>query len=298
MEITLAKTAGFCMGVSRAVNMVLKIAKKKGSEKIYTYGPLIHNPQTVAQLEKSGIHAIDNADEISEGMIIIRAHGISPQEKQKITEKGIRVVDATCPKVVHVQSIISKHAALGYSIVIVGDRHHPEVEGLLGHASGRGIVVGRMEDLEQLGALDRVCVVAQTTQSTEEYAEISRRICEKFPGALVFDTICDSTEKRQAEVRQLAAEMDAVFIVGGRNSANTQRLAKISVEQGTPTFHIETAADLHAIAPGPYRKIGISAGASTPTWIIEQIVDVLPAWRDRKLPGASSGKCPMPEEDV
>ncbi len=269
------------MGVSRAVNMALKIAKKKGAEKIYTYGPLIHNPQTVAQLEKQGIHAIDNADEIKEGMIIIRAHGISPLEKKKITEKGIRVIDATCPKVVHVQSIISKHAALGYSIVIVGDRHHPEVEGLLGHASGKGIVIGQVQDLDKLASLERACVVAQTTQSTDEYQEISRRISEKFPGALVFDTICDSTEKRQAEVKQLAAEMEAVFIVGGHNSANTQRLAKISEEQGTPTFHIETADDLRTIQLAPYRKIGISAGASTPTWIIEQIVAALTAGQGR-----------------
>ena len=272
MEITLAKTAGFCMGVSRAVNMVLQIAKHKGPEKIYTYGPLIHNPQTVALLQKRGIQSIEHTEEITEGMIIIRAHGISPQEKKRITQKGIKVIDATCPKVLHVQSIISRHAALGYTVLIVGDSEHPEVEGLLGHAHGQGIVIGGADRLEELSPLGRVCVVAQTTQSKDEYAGISRLISTKFPDALIFDTICDSTEKRQAEVKRLASEMDAVFIVGGHNSANTRRLAKISESQGTPTFHIETAGDLKQIELLGYRKIGISAGASTPNWIIKQIV--------------------------
>ena len=142
MEIKMAKTAGFCMGVRRAVDMVLHIAEHKGSERIYTYGPLIHNPQTVALLEDQGIVPVEKITEMEKGMIIIRAHGISPQEKKKITEKGIKIIDATCPKVVHVQSIIKKHAAREFTILIVGDREHPEVEGLLGHAFGRGIVIG------------------------------------------------------------------------------------------------------------------------------------------------------------
>ena len=275
MEITVAKTAGFCMGVSRAVNMVLQIAKHKGTEQVYTYGPLIHNPQTVTLLQKQGIQPIERADEIKEGMIIIRAHGISPQEKERISQKGVKVIDATCPKVVHVQSIISKHAAQGYTVIIVGDSEHPEVEGLLGHAYGHGIVIGDASHIRELPDMNRVCIVAQTTQSKDEYAEISRRISERYPGALVFDTICDSTEKRQAEVKQLASEMDVVFIVGGHNSANTRRLAKISEAEGTPTFHIETADDLKAIDLTKYNKVGISAGASTPTWIIKYIVKAL-----------------------
>ncbi len=265
------------MGVRRAVDMVLHIARNKGDEPIYTYGPLIHNPQTVDLLEKQGINPIEHVEEIKEGMIIIRAHGISPQEKNRILTGGIRIIDATCPKVVHVQSIIQEHAARDYTILIVGDSEHPEVEGLLGHAYGKGVVVGSLRDIEKLPRLEKVCVVAQTTQSKDEYGELSRCIAEKYPGALVFDTICDSTEKRQAEVKRLAAEMDVVFIVGGHNSANTRRLAKISEAQGTPTFHIETADDLKAVRLDGYERIGISAGASTPTWIIRQIVKALSA---------------------
>jgi (E)-4-hydroxy-3-methyl-but-2-enyl pyrophosphate reductase len=282
MKIKLAKTAGFCMGVRRAVDMVLHIAEHKGDEPIYTYGPLIHNPQTVHLLEKQGIHPIERAEEIKKGMIIIRAHGISPQEKKRILKDGVRIIDATCPKVVHVQSIIQKHAAQDYTILIVGDSEHPEVEGLLGHAYGKGIVVGSVRDVEALPHLEKVCVVAQTTQSKDEYAKISQRIAERFPGTLVFDTICDSTEKRQAEVKRLASEMDVVFIVGGHNSANTRRLAKISDAQGTPTFQIETAEDLKKIKLDGYEKIGISAGASTPTWIIRQIVRALSVSREHK----------------
>lgn len=263
------------MGVQRAVDMVLKIAENKGDEAIYTYGPLIHNPQTVDLLKKQGVVPIEHVDEIREGMIIIRAHGISPQEKEKIQKRGIKVIDATCPKVLHVQSIIKKHAAKDYTILIVGDSEHPEVEGLLGHAYGRGIVIGNATRIDELSDLKRVCVVAQTTQSKDDYSEISGRILEKFPEALVFDTVCDSTEKRQAEVKGLAAEMDVVFIVGGHNSANTRRLAKLSESHGTPTFHIETAEDLQAIDLSRYRRVGISAGASTPDWIIKRIVKAL-----------------------
>lgn len=263
------------MGVQRAVDMVLKIAENKGDEAIYTYGPLIHNPQTVDLLKRQGVVPIEHADEIKEGMIIIRAHGISPQEKERIQKRGIKVIDATCPKVVHVQSIIKRHAATDYTILIVGDSEHPEVEGLLGHAYGRGVVIGNATQVDELSDFEKVCVVAQTTQSKDDYSEISGRILKKFPEALVFDTICDSTEKRQAEVKGLAAEMDVVFIVGGHNSANTRRLAKISESHGRPTFHIETAEDLRKIDLSRYSRVGISAGASTPDWVIKRIVNAL-----------------------
>ncbi|OPY14172.1 MAG: 4-hydroxy-3-methylbut-2-enyl diphosphate reductase [Syntrophus sp. PtaB.Bin001] len=265
------------MGVKRAVDTVLDIARHKGAERIYTYGPLIHNPQTVDFLQERGIIPIKDLDAIpicdSNAAIVIRAHGISPLERKKIREKGLRIIDATCPKVTHVQAIIRKHAAQDYDILIVGDGDHPEVNGLLGHARGRGRVIGSCQDVDQLPILEKVCVVAQTTQSVEEYDATVRRICERFPDTVVFNTICDSTERRQAEVRELASRMEAMVIVGGRNSANTRRLATLSAQQGTPTFHIETADELKEAVLANYDRIGLSAGASTPNWILDRVVD-------------------------
>jgi 4-hydroxy-3-methylbut-2-enyl diphosphate reductase len=162
---------------------------------------------------------------------------------------------------------------LDYTVFIIGDKEHPEVNGLLGYAYGKGIVLGSVNDVENLPPLNKVCVVAQTTQSVDEFLDIVDRLKERFPGTVVFDTICDSTEKRQAEVKSLAAEMDAIFIVGGRNSANTKRLVRISELGGKPTFHIETAGELDEIPTSTYDNIGISAGASTPNWIIDRVVD-------------------------
>ncbi len=274
------------MGVRRAVDMVLDVAQRKGNKKIYTYGPLIHNPQTVEILRERGVIPADNIGEIEEGTIVIRAHGISPLERKKIEEKNVEIIDATCPKVSRVQAIIKKHASLGYTILIVGDRKHPEVEGLLGYSGGKGIVIGNRDEIDGLHDLDKVCVVAQTTQNVEEYSDVVNVITKKFPKTTVFNTICDSTEKRQAEVKKLSSEMDIMFIVGGKNSANTKRLARISELQGTPTFHIETVDDLKKISTGRYEKIGVSAGASTPNWVIERVVNYLTGYqRDRKKEG-------------
>ena len=279
MGVKLAKTAGFCMGVKRAVDMVLDMVRQKGHGTIYTYGPLIHNPQTVELLRQRGIIPIRRLQEI-EGVpagafMVIRAHGISPGERKKIKEKGFRIIDATCPKVAHVQAIIRKRAGAGFTVLIAGDREHPEVNGLLGFAGEAGIVIGAPEEVDGLPALTKVCVVAQTTQSLEEYAAIVRRVKERFPEAVIFETICDSTEKRQTEIKALAAGTDAVFIVGGRNSANTRRLAELAKLRGKPAFHIETADELKEIDVETYRRIGVSGGASTPNWIIGRVVDHL-----------------------
>ena len=279
MVVKLAKTAGFCMGVKRAVDMVLEMASKKGHETIYTYGPLIHNPQTIELLRQRGIVPIIRSEELDKvppgSLIVIRAHGIPPQEKKNIEEKGFKIIDATCPKVTRVQSIIRKHASAGFTVLIVGDREHPEVNGLLGFAGDNGIIVGSPEEIDKLPACKKVCVVAQTTQSLNVYNSIVKKVKKKFPEAVIFDTICDSTEKRQAEIETLAAESDAVFVVGGKNSANTRRLAEIAKIKGNPTFHIETADELTGLDLEPYRHIGVSAGASTPNWIISRVVDHL-----------------------
>lgn len=271
--IKLAKTAGFCMGVRRAIDIALNIAQNRGDEEVYTYGPLIHNPQAVEFLSEKGIKAVENLKGLKKGSIIVRAHGISPDEREKLENTGMTVIDATCPKVKHVQSIIRRHARDGYEILIIGDREHPEVEGLLGFAEGKGLVIGPEDDIGSLPAFKKLCIVAQTTQSNDDYEKIAGKIADRNPGSLVFKTICDSTERRQEEVKELAAEMDAVFIVGGRNSANTKRLAKVSESCGKPTFLIETAAEIGGIPVRQFRSIGISAGASTPKWIIKEVVE-------------------------
>ena len=276
MEIKLAKTAGFCMGVRRAVDTVLDVSQHETGRRIYTYGPLIHNPQTIKLLKNRGITAIKSIDEISDrenALLVIRAHGIAPDERKKIKESGVKIIDATCPKVAYVQAIIKKHTALGYTVIIVGDCEHPEVDGLWGYTEDRGIIVSTLTDAEKLPAMEKICIVAQTTQDTDHYRHIVQKIQEKNPQVVVFNTICSSTERRQEDIISLAKEMDALFVVGGKNSANTCRLADLAQKQNTPTFHIETAEEIENIDLTPYKSIGVSAGASTPNWIIDQVMD-------------------------
>jgi (E)-4-hydroxy-3-methyl-but-2-enyl pyrophosphate reductase len=285
MEIKLAKSAGFCMGVRRAVDIVLDMAQHE-TNRIYTYGPLIHNPQTIELLKNRGIIPIKSIEEINDrqnAILIVRAHGIAPQERRRIKESGIRIIDATCPKVAYVQSIIKKHTALNYTVIIVGDKEHPEVDGLLGYTSGHGITVATLQEVDELPALEKVCVVAQTTQDIDNYSRIIKKIKAVYPTAVVFDTICSSTEQRQAEVIGMACAMDAIFIVGGKNSANTRRLADLARKQHTAAFHIETADELSNIDIEPYSRIGISAGASTPNWIIDRVMDKIAENQSRKL---------------
>ncbi|MGD0021558.1 MAG: 4-hydroxy-3-methylbut-2-enyl diphosphate reductase [Smithellaceae bacterium] len=286
MEIKLAKTAGFCMGVRRAVDIVLEIAQHETGRNIYTYGPLIHNPQTIELLKARGVNPVENIEEIRDrqnAVLIIRAHGIAPAERKKIKESGIKIIDATCPKVGYVQAIIKKHTALDYTVVIVGDKEHPEVNALLGYSGGRGITIITTEAVDKLPSLGKVCVVAQTTQNSDDYEKIINKIKKIYPQAIVFNTICSSTQQRQAEIIALAGEMDAMFIVGGKNSANTRRLADLARKQQTPTFHIETAGEMENISFIPYDRIGVSAGASTPNWIIDSVMDKIADRQSRKL---------------
>lgn len=264
------------MGVRRAVDTVLDVSQHETGRRIYTYGPLIHNPQTIELLQNRGITAIKSIDEINDpqnALLVIRAHGIAPAERRKIKESGVKIVDATCPKVGYVQAIIKKHTGLDYTVIIAGDRKHPEVDGLWGYTEGRGIIVSNVEEASQLPVFEKVCIVAQTTQDTDHYRRIVEKIQEKNPQAVIFNTICSSTERRQEEIIALASEMDALFVVGGKNSANTCRLADLAQKQNTPTFHIETAAEMKNLDLSPFQSIGVSAGASTPNWIIDQVVD-------------------------
>lgn len=282
-QVKLAKNAGFCMGVRRAMDIALEaILKEEGP--IRTYGPLIHNPQILEILEEKGLKGI-TGDEIAKGYppggekicrtIIIRAHGISPKEREQIKAAGVRILDATCPHVGKVQGIIRRFTKDGYAAVIIGDRDHAEVIGLLGYAEGHGYVVGTLEEVRSLPSLDKVCVVAQTTQDRIHFETLVRAIQERFPSAKVFNTICNSTHRRQDEVLALARKVDAMVVVGGTGSGNTRRLVKISEEAGIPTFHVETEKDLDLSQLAPFPTIGITAGASTPNWLILKVVEKL-----------------------
>jgi len=274
MKILIAKTAGFCMGVRRAVEMVLD-APNKHENPISTYGPLIHNPQVLNLLEQKGISVINEIPDHGSGTILIRAHGVSPNAKENLEKAGFKIVDATCPHVIKVQTIIHKHAEQGYASIIIGDKNHPEVIGLLGYAGKKGYVVDNFIDLDFLPAFDRAIVVAQTTQNTLFFEKVKNWAGRKFPHYKIFDTICDSTAKRQAEVHSMADSVDAVIVVGGQNSGNTQRLAEIARQAGKPTYHIETESELDLKTLSSARYIGITAGASTPNWIIKRIYRTL-----------------------
>jgi len=257
------------MGVRRAVELVLDLPKKY-PEPIYTYGPLIHNPQVLALLEEKRIYALKEIPEKGSGTVLIRAHGVPPEVKKRLQASGLVVVDATCPRVIKVQTIIRKYARQGYACIIIGDRDHPEVVGLLGYAGTQGVVAADLKALSDLPRFEQAIVVAQTTQNIELFENAHRWVNEYFPHYKVFNTICDSTENRQTEVSRLAEAVDAVVVVGGKNSGNTQRLLEIAQGKGKTAFHVETEAELDDALVGAQR-VGITAGASTPNWVLRRV---------------------------
>jgi len=281
MKVVQARTAGFCIGVKRALDMVLK-AINESQTKIYTYGPLIHNPQVLDLLRERGITVLKPGEAVPEGLVVIRAHGIPPQERRQLEGVGSRIIDATCPRVAKVQAIIRRWAAKGHATLIVGNADHPEVEGLLGHTEGRGYVVVSAEDVAALPELGAPIVVAQTTQSEALFEARVAEIKARFPEARIFNTICDATAFRQAEVQELASLAEALVVVGGRNSGNTQRLVEISRATGIPTYHVETEQELDLEEMSRYHTVGVTAGASTPHWLISNVVSTLKhAWAFR-----------------
>jgi len=279
LRVIVAKTAGFCMGVRRAMDILLDAANEKSDGKVYTDGPLIHNPQVLEYLEKRDIHVVSGQTDLSQSTVVIRAHGITPTRRKEIEDLGAKVCDATCPHVMRVQSIIKKYAAQGYSTVIVGDKGHAEVIGLLGYAEGKGHVVQELDEIEHLPPMDKVCVVAQTTQDRRMFKEAIDRLKKRYSNCESFETICSSTYKRQDEIINLSKTVDAMIVVGGRGSANTTRLVKICESQGTPTFHVETDAELDISKFKDFNTIGVTAGASTPNWMIKRVVEKIRSYK-------------------
>ncbi|MDJ0885749.1 MAG: 4-hydroxy-3-methylbut-2-enyl diphosphate reductase [Desulfobacterales bacterium] len=274
MKIILAQTAGFCMGVRRAVELVME-APEQHDPPICTYGPLIHNPQVLELLDEKGITALDAVPDKGRGTVLVRAHGVPPEIKTDLNRAGYAVIDATCPRVIRVQTIIRKHSNKGYAVIIIGDRDHPEVIGLLGYAGEEGHVAASLAELRDLPPFEKAIVVAQTTQNTRTFEEIRAWVQAHRPHYKLFATICDSTEKRQAEVKCMAALVDAVVVVGGKDSGNTQRLFEIARATGKPAYHVETEEELDLEALSGMQCVGVSAGASTPNWQIRKVCRAL-----------------------
>lgn len=275
------------MGVRRAVELVMDTPGEYEGP-IYTYGPLIHNAQVLNLLKEKGISVLNDIPDHGTGTVLIRAHGVPPDSKDRLKKAGFHVIDATCPRVIKVQTIIRKHAKQQYATIIIGDKDHPEVIGLLGYADQDGYVAGSIEELDRLPAFERAIIVAQTTQNTHFFEDVKRWARQKHPHYKIFDTICDSTERRQAEVKRLAAGVNAVIVVGGSNSGNTTRLAEIARESGKPAYHIETEEDLEELdlkELSTSQIVGITAGASTPNWIIKRVYKALEALRFKKARG-------------
>ena len=274
MKIRIAKKAGFCMGVRRALNLVLKALNEK-KYPIYTYGPLIHNPQTLELLNKLGVKVINKIkDEVPSGICIIRAHGIPPQEKEKLSKKH-KIIDVTCPRVLKVQALAKKAISKGKNIIIIGDKNHAEVKGILGYSQNKGYVVSSFEDIEKLPKLENYVILSQTTQDKKLFKALSEAIISKYPKGKIINTICNATEVRQNEVRNLSKACSSIIVIGGKFSANTNRLAEIAKKEGKKVYLIERAEEIPLEEIKKEKTIGITAGASTPNWLINEVVDFL-----------------------
>jgi len=243
MKIRIAKKAGFCMGVRRAVNLVLS-ALNQGKYPIYTYGPLIHNPQTLELLNKLGVKIIrDLKDDFPSGVCIIRAHGIPPQEKEELSKKH-EILDGTCPRVLKVQALAKKAISEGKEVVIIGDKEHAEIKGILGVLQNKGYVVSSFEDLKNLPELKNYVILSQTTQDEKLFKTLSQAILEKYPQGEIINTICKATEVRQNEVRNLSKISSSIIVIGGKFSANTNRLAEIAKKEGKKVYLIEKTEEI------------------------------------------------------
>ena len=274
MKVTLAKSAGFCFGVKRAVEMVYKEAET--GKKVYTLGPIIHNEQVVQDLEQKGVRVIDTPEELSkaeDATVIIRSHGISADVYHQLEVKKVRIVDATCPFVSKIHRIVEKKYQEGSCIVIVGNANHPEVEGINGWCNGAATVIGSVSEAENYSQepARKLCVVAQTTFNYKKFKDIVDIFSKKSYDIDVMNTICNATEERQTEAAAIAGDSDAMIVIGGKHSSNTQKLYEICKNVCPDTHFIQTLDDLDLKQFQSFRSVGITAGASTPNTIIKEV---------------------------
>jgi 4-hydroxy-3-methylbut-2-enyl diphosphate reductase len=272
MEIVLAESLGFCMGVKRAVDMAYRALEKSNGLPVVTLGPLIHNTQEIDRLQRDGIRVADGAMIPAESTVIIRAHGVAPQTYEDLKTRGVKIMDGTCPYVHYSQRKAVDLRDEGYTVVIVGDRDHPEIRGILGYINGQAIVVKTIEEARALAPMSRVGTIAQTTISPGKYRAVIEILREKSAEVKVCETICDATEENQKAVRELASEVEVLYVVGGRHSANSNKLVEAARENCPRTRLIETADEINPEELREVNRVGVSAGASTPDWMIQRVI--------------------------
>lgn len=272
MEIILAKAAGFCFGVKRATNMAFQEAEGGGSD-TYTLGPIIHNPQMVDKLSSAGVGMKKDIEDINHGTVIIRSHGVTLQEIKRAREKGLRIVDATCPFVKKAQDLTDTLREQAYFVIIVGDEEHPEVKSIISYGGKDVMVIDSPEKAKALPKKKKIGIVAQTTQSFDNFKAIVNEFIGKTGELRVFNTICGATAIRQDQSSDIAGEVDCMIVVGGYSSANTKRLAEICLDIQQNTHHIETAEELDPVWFKGINKVGVTAGASTPEWVINEVIE-------------------------
>ncbi len=280
-RILIARSAGFCFGVKRAIAIADETAGKgqepgAGSEgPIHSLGPIIHNPQAVERLERKGVRIVEGVDEISCGRAIIRSHGVTRSDRSALERKGIAIIDATCPFVAKAQDHARTLSREGYAVVVVGDPNHPEVKGIISYIDPGIPVFTSIPEMKKAKGVRKAGVVAQTTQSFDNLMAFVTEAMKRFAEVRVFNTICNATTLRQEESTRLAGKADAMFILGGYNSANTRRLAEFCRSINPRTHHIETDAEMTPDMIRDASTVGVTAGASTPQWIIDGLVDRL-----------------------
>ena len=277
MNVELAKTAGFCFGVKRAVDTVYQQIEQYRGEKIFTYGPIIHNEEVIKDLRSHGVEVLNDEEELKTAdadVVVIRSHGVAKYIYDILEERGITCVDATCPFVKKIHKIVAEKSTEGAYIVIVGNGEHPEVQGIRGWAGEQVTVVQTQEDAERFELPDKdqkVCIVAQTTFNYNKFKELVEIISKKRYDIVVLNTICNATKERQTEARQIAARVDAMVVIGDKRSSNTQKLFEICKEECLNTYYIQTLDDLDINQLRSVESVGITAGASTPNKIIEEV---------------------------
>ncbi len=276
MEVRLAKTAGFCFGVRRAVDTVYEQVKEHHNEKIYTYGPIIHNQEVVKDLEQKGVIVLNTIDELhalTDGIVIIRSHGVSKEIYDILEARGVCCVDATCPFVKKIHNIVAKESADGSHIIIIGDSRHPEVQGIRGWAGDKVTIISEAEEAETFSVTDseKVCIVSQTTFNYNKFKYLVEIISSKGYNICVLNTICNATKERQTEAERIANEVDAMIVIGDKHSSNTQKLFEICRNACHNTYYIQTMDDLDLDQLRSVKTVGITAGASTPNNIIEEV---------------------------
>lgn len=271
MEVILAKRAGFCFGVKRATQMAFEAAGKD-RKTTFTLGPIIHSPQVVQKLEEMGVGVVKDLSGVRDGTVIIRSHGVLASEMEEAQRKQLEIVDATCPFVKKAQEYVKALSADGYSVLVVGDVDHPEVQGIVSYGGEKVYVVASGDEVCSLPKMGKMGVVAQTTQSFENLKSVVTECLRRGGEVRVFNTICDATAVRQQEATELAQQVDCMVVIGGFNSANTRRLTEICTELQPRTHHIETADELNPDWFSGVDRVGVTAGASTPKWIIDDVL--------------------------